>query len=41
MALPEFPSPAQVAAVVAQLVGPTGDAITGQTMFVTGGEPIA
>jgi NAD(P)-dependent dehydrogenase (short-subunit alcohol dehydrogenase family) len=40
MALPEFPSPSQVAAVVAQLVGPTGDAITGQTMFVTGGEPI-
>jgi 3-oxoacyl-[acyl-carrier protein] reductase len=41
MALAAFPSPAQVAAVVAQLVGPAGDAVTGQTIFVTGGEPIA
>ena len=41
MALPTFPTPAQVADVVAMLVGPAGDAITGQTIFVTGGEPIA
>ncbi|MFF2653691.1 SDR family NAD(P)-dependent oxidoreductase [Streptomyces sp. NPDC058045] len=38
MALPDFPTPAQVADAVAMLLG--ADAITGQTIWVTGGEPI-
>ena len=40
LALGEFPSPGQVAAVVATLVDELGDSVTGQTMWVTGGEPI-
>ncbi|GID30352.1 SDR family NAD(P)-dependent oxidoreductase [Paractinoplanes brasiliensis] len=38
MALPTFPTPAQVAAAVLTLV--RSEALTGQTLWVTGGEPI-
>ncbi|GAA2245447.1 SDR family oxidoreductase [Herbiconiux moechotypicola] len=39
-ALGVFPSPLEVAQVVSMLVGPGSAALTGQTMWVTGGEPI-
>jgi NAD(P)-dependent dehydrogenase (short-subunit alcohol dehydrogenase family) len=39
-ALGVFPSPREVAQVVAMLVGPGSAALSGQTMWVTGGEPI-
>jgi NAD(P)-dependent dehydrogenase (short-subunit alcohol dehydrogenase family) len=39
-ALGAFPSPLDVAQVVSMLVGPGSGALTGQTMWVTGGEPI-
>ena len=39
-ALGAFPTPAEVAQVVAMLVGPGSGALSGQTMWVTGGEPI-
>ncbi|SDY56445.1 SDR family oxidoreductase [Herbiconiux ginsengi] len=39
-ALGVFPSPLEVAQVVSMLVGPGSGSITGQTMWVTGGEPI-
>lgn len=40
MALADFPTPAQVADVVSWLVSPGAAAVTGQTVWVTGGEPI-
>ncbi len=40
-ALGRFPTPAQVAAAIVSLAGPGTDAITGQTIWITGGEPIA
>jgi NAD(P)-dependent dehydrogenase (short-subunit alcohol dehydrogenase family) len=40
MALPTFPTSDAVARVVLALLGPAGDAVTGQTVWVTGGEPI-
>jgi len=39
-ALGVFPSPTEVAQVVSMLVGPGSSALSGQTMWVTGGEPI-
>ncbi|MEU6539939.1 SDR family oxidoreductase [Streptomyces sp. NPDC047000] len=39
MALPDFPTPAQVADAVTGLLD--AEAITGQTVWVTGGEPVA
>ena len=39
LALPTFPSPDDVAAAVRLLVA--SPALTGQTLWVTGGEPIA
>lgn len=39
-ALGAFPTPREVAQVVSMLVGPGSSALTGQTMWVTGGEPI-
>ena len=40
MALGRFPSPQQVAALVCTVLDEVGDALTGQTLWVTGGEPI-
>ncbi|MGP2442693.1 SDR family NAD(P)-dependent oxidoreductase [Streptomyces sp. JW3] len=39
MALPDFPTPAQVADAVTALLD--ADAVTGQTIWLTGGEPVA
>jgi NAD(P)-dependent dehydrogenase (short-subunit alcohol dehydrogenase family) len=41
MALERFPSPADVAAVTVGLTLPHSDQLTAQTLWVTGGEPIA
>lgn len=40
LALGSFPSSSDVARVISMLVQPAADAITGQTIWVTGGEPI-
>jgi NAD(P)-dependent dehydrogenase (short-subunit alcohol dehydrogenase family) len=41
MALERFPTPADVADVVVGLTFPHSDQLTAQTLWVTGGEPIA
>jgi NAD(P)-dependent dehydrogenase (short-subunit alcohol dehydrogenase family) len=41
MALERFPTPADVAGVVVGLTLPHSDHVTGQTLYVAGGEPIA
>ena len=40
LALGAFPSPDDVANTIISLVRPEGRALTGQTIWVTGGEPI-
>jgi NAD(P)-dependent dehydrogenase (short-subunit alcohol dehydrogenase family) len=40
LALNGFPSPQDVADVIAMFAGPASDAVTGQVVWVTGGEPI-
>lgn len=40
LALNDFPSPEDVADVISMFAGPASDAVTGQVVWVTGGEPI-
>jgi 3-oxoacyl-[acyl-carrier protein] reductase len=40
MALPRFPTAGDVADVVVGLTLPHSDQLTGQTLWVTGGEPV-